>query len=62
MAYQDNNQNSSQRPGMIDVSSMNIRCSNPQCEKPEITELPFMPKGTNGIYCRTCLPKFKNRN
>jgi late competence protein required for DNA uptake (superfamily II DNA/RNA helicase) len=62
MAYQDENQGNATRPGMIDVSSMNIRCSNPQCENPEIKELPFMPRGANGIYCRACLPKFKTRN
>lgn len=58
MAYQSENNGFNKAP-MVDVTSMNIKCSNPDCSKPDITELPFMPRGTDGIYCRTCLPKFR---
>lgn len=44
------------RPEPVDVSSMGIKCAN--CGT-DIKTLPFSPKRTDGIYCRTCLPNFR---
>ena len=40
--------------GMVDVSSMGLKCAG--CGA-SITELPFMPKSDRPVYCRDC-----NRN
>ena len=61
MAYQDTNAGGGmgggfQRAPMVDVSSMGIKCADCGIA---ITELPFMPKRTEGIYCREHLKDHK---